>query len=127
MVLLVVPELQNIHFVSEGSVSVPSKGSYPDRVLNQETTGLFQEGASFIPAIRDVELLPWRVLQCLMCFFFFPQVTLPTAQVPRASAIPLPRPPPPPEPLQLQFLPISKPPKLCPITYSPSNSVLSLF
>ena len=72
VVLLVVPELQNIHFVSEGSVSVPSKGRYPDRVLNQETTGLFQEGASFIPAIRDVELLPWRVLQCLMCFFFFP-------------------------------------------------------
>lgn len=90
MALLVVAELQNTSFFFKGSMSDPSKGSYPDRVLNQETTELFQEETSLNPAIHDVELLPWHVLQCLMCFFLSPQVTLPTAQVPRASAIPLP-------------------------------------
>ena len=51
---------------------------------------------------------PGAWVSCLMWFLLFPQVTFPSAQVPRAPAIPLPWPPPPQEPLQLQLLPISR-------------------
>lgn len=81
--------------------------------------GSLLQGAGLTPAVHDT-------CACLMWSLLFPQVTFPKAQVPGAQAISFPWPPPPSEPVQFQLLPISRATEvLPPVTYIPSNSVLS--